>query len=192
MVAYLLVWQCQNKFSRAAKGLTLASVNEKSVPILQQFPRGHPLGGDVVHPVSAVATASRGSPVRAWRRHLPRDGAFLVEPVRSDVRGRDQEAAGSSSVVFAMAMAPGRGIRADQRRDALSVARRRSRRRGARSLRHKAPGSQGCSEVPEACNEALRPARSNRDGPAPFVRCRDERDWGRGSSALRSVAQQSS
>ena len=59
-------------------------------------------------------------------------------------------------------------------------------------LRHKAPGSQGCAEVSEACNEALRPARSNRDGPAPFVRRRDERDWGRGSSALRSVAQQSS
>ena len=48
-----------------------------------------------------------------------------------DVCGRDQEATSSSSVVFAMALAPGRGIRQDQWRDAVSLACGRSRRRGA-------------------------------------------------------------
>ena len=56
---------------------------------------------------------------------------YFVEPVRSDVCGRDQEATPSSSVVFAMALAPGRGVRQDQWRDALSLACGRSRRRGA-------------------------------------------------------------
>ena len=38
-------------------------------------------------------------------RYLPRDGTFLVEPVRPDVRRRDQEAARPPSIVFAVAMA---------------------------------------------------------------------------------------
>src|SRR5665648_212373 len=64
-------------------------------------------------------------------RYQPRDNTVLVESLRSDARQRDQEAAPSSSVVFAMALAPGRGIREDQWRDALSLACGRSRRRGA-------------------------------------------------------------
>ena len=59
--------------------------------------------------------------------HFGRDYQ-AVEPVRSDVCGRDQEATPSSSVVFAMALAPGRGVRQDQWRDALSLACGRSRR----------------------------------------------------------------
>ena len=35
-------------------------------------------------------------------------------------------------------------------------------------------------------------AKSHRDRPPTFLRCRDESHWGRGSSDLRSVAQQSS
>ena len=33
-------------------------------------------------------------------------------------------------------------------------------------------------------------AKSHRDGPTTFLRCRNESYWGRGSSALRSLAQQ--
>ncbi len=47
----------------------------------------------------------------------------LVEPVRSDVRRGDPEAASSSSIVFAVALASGRGFRADQWRDSLPLAR---------------------------------------------------------------------
>ncbi len=39
---------------------------------------------------------------------------FLVEPVRSDFCRRDQKAARPSSIIFALALAPGRGVRADQ------------------------------------------------------------------------------
>jgi len=56
---------------------------------------------------------------------------FLVESLRSDVRQRDQEGTPSSSVVFALALAPGRCLRQDQWRDALPLASGRSRRRGA-------------------------------------------------------------
>ncbi len=46
-----------------------------------------------------------------------------MEPVWSDVRRGDPEATRSSFIVFPMAMAPRRGLREDQRRDALSLAR---------------------------------------------------------------------
>ena len=59
----------------------------------------HPEGGQFTVSVSTnggpwgplltldgFASASRGSIIRAWYRHLPRDGAVLVEPVRPDVR----------------------------------------------------------------------------------------------------------
>ena len=72
------------------------------------------------------------------------------------------------------------------------MARCRSRRGGTRSFCHETAGSQGCTEVSETRNEALRPAKSHRDRPPRFLRCRDESHWGRGSSDLRSVAQQSS
>ena len=59
---------------------------------------------------------------------LPRDGSALVEPVRSDVFGCDQETTHPSSVVFAMALARGRGVRHDRWRDALPLACGKSRR----------------------------------------------------------------
>src|SRR5665811_1602034 len=96
----------------------LASGDAQSLPLFQQLARGDPPRGDDVYPLSAVAATGRGYSVRAGNRHLPRDGSVLVEPLRSDVRQRDQEATPSSSVVFAMALAPGRGVRQDQWRDA--------------------------------------------------------------------------
>ena len=55
----------------------------KSLPLFQQFSRGHSPRGDVVHPLSAVATASRRSLVRAWYRYLSRDCTVLVEPLHA-------------------------------------------------------------------------------------------------------------
>ncbi len=46
-----------------------------------------------------------------------------MEPVRPDVRRRDQKAAHSSSILFVLAVASGRGFRADKRRDAQPLAR---------------------------------------------------------------------
>ena len=65
---------------------SIVSGDAKSLSLFQQFSRGHSPRGDVVHPLSVVATASRGSPVRTRHRYLSRDGAVLVEPVWADVR----------------------------------------------------------------------------------------------------------
>src|SRR5665811_759781 len=56
---------------------------------------------------------------------------FLVESLRSDVRQRDQKTSYSDSIIFALALAPGRGLRQDQWRDTLSLACGRPRRRSA-------------------------------------------------------------
>ena len=42
----------------------------------------------------------RGSAARARDRHHARDGAVLVEPVRDDLRGRDQAEPGSGDAAF--------------------------------------------------------------------------------------------
>ncbi len=57
-----------------------------------------------------------------------------------------------------LALAPRRGVRSDQRRDALPLACRRSRGPSARCLRQEAPGSQGRARGIEARDEAARPA----------------------------------
>jgi hypothetical protein len=69
-----------------------------------------------------VAAAGRGSAVRAGDRYLPRDGAVLVEPVRSYVRRGDPQAAGSKPIMLELGLAPGRGVCPDQWQDALSLA----------------------------------------------------------------------
>jgi DDE superfamily endonuclease len=51
---------------------------------------------------------------------------------------------------------------------------------------------EGCVEVSEAHDEALRPTEGNCHGPTSLIRCRDESHWCREPSAMRSVAQQSS
>ena len=120
----------------------------------------------------------------------PRDSAVLVEPFRSDVCGGDQKTTHSSSIVFAMALAPRRGIRHDQWRDALSLACRRSRRRGPRSFCHKTPGSHGCVEVFEACNETLWPTAVNCNRSASVVPIGDESNRQCCRSGVWSVAEQ--
>ena len=52
--------------------------------------------------------------------HMPRDGAFVVEPLWADVRRRDQEAAHSSSVILAVALASGRGCAKKAREGVLT------------------------------------------------------------------------
>ena len=58
------------------------------------------------------------------------------------------------------------------------------------SIRHEAPGLQGCAEVPEANDEALWAAEIARDRPTSLGWCRDEGYWGRRSSGMRTMAQQ--
>ena len=92
---------------------SIACSDAKSLPLFQQFARDHPAYGDDVCPVSTVAATGRGSAVRTWHRHLPRDGTVLVEPVRSAVCSGDPEASDSSSFALELALAPGRSVRAD-------------------------------------------------------------------------------
>src|SRR5665809_1632 len=98
---------------------SIACSDAKSLPLFQQFARDHPACGDDVCPVSPVAATGRGSAVRTWHRHLPRDGTVLVEPVRSAVCSGDPEASDSPSFALELALAPGRSVRADQWGDAL-------------------------------------------------------------------------
>ena len=90
-----------------------------------------------------------------------------------------------------MALAPGRGVREDQRRDPLPLAGGRSRRRGARSLRHQAPGSQGSPQVSEADDETLRPASDNRDRPPSLLPSCNEDHWKCGIPGVPTLTQQS-
>jgi hypothetical protein len=113
-----------------------------------------------------------------------------VEPVRSDVGRGDPQAARSPLIILELAVAPGRGIRENQWRDTLSLACRGSQRRGARGLRHQAPGSQGCAEVSETGAEAIWSAKDRRDGPASVVWGCDEGHRHRGASGMWALAQQ--
>ena len=88
-----------------------------------------------------------------------------------------RKAARSSFIVSPMALAPRRGLREDQRGDALSLAGGGSRRRGAGGFRDEAAGSQGRAEVPEAHDEALRPTAIDRNRPASLLRCGTEGHW---------------
>src|SRR5665811_111468 len=109
----------------------LASGDAQSLPLFQQLARGDPPRGDDVYPLSTVAAAGGRFAVRTRHRYLPRDDTVLVESLWSDVRQRDQKTSYSDSIIFALALAPGRGLRQDQWRDTLSLACGRSRRRSA-------------------------------------------------------------
>ena len=80
----------------------------------------------------------------------------------AEIRKRRVEGLRSSQ----LALAPGRGVREDQRRTALPLAGRRSRRRSARKLRDEDPGQEGCVEIPQEIPEAARSRRRDRDRPA--------------------------
>jgi len=65
-------------------------------------------------------------------RHMQRDHAALVEPVRADVCWRDQAEAGCHvAPPHPVALAPRRGLREDERVHALPLASGRPRGRGA-------------------------------------------------------------
>jgi len=55
---------------------------------------------------------------------------------------------------------------------------------------HETPGSQGCAKIPEAYDEALWPAWTDRDGPSSVLPGRDEIHRNRDASGMRSLAQQ--
>ena len=88
--------QCQSKLAWAERGRSVASLDEKSIPLFQQFTRSDPPDGDDVCPISLIAAPGRGPAVRAWHRHLSWDGAVLVEQVRPDVCHEDERKMSSS------------------------------------------------------------------------------------------------
>ncbi len=112
-------------------------------------------------------------------------------PVWSDVRSRDPEEARSKSVVLALAMAPGRGVREDQRRDVLSVASGRSRRRGSGSFCNETPKSQGRASISEEGHETIRPTEDHSDRSPGFISVSHEIDWQCFISGVPTLAQQS-
>ncbi len=94
-----------------------------------------------------------------------------------------------TSIVFALALALGRGLRQDQWRDTLSLACSRSRRRGAGGLCDEAPRSQGGTEVSQEDDETLWPARFDRDRQASLLRRGYESHRQCCRSGVRPVAQ---
>jgi len=58
-------------------------------------------------------------------------------------------------------------------------------------IRHETPGLQGCAEVSQARDEALRSPAIDRHGSSPVVSSGDECDRECGRPDLRSLAQQS-
>ena len=77
-----------------------------------------------------------------------------------------------------------------QRRDTLSVARCRARRGGAGGFCHETAGSQGCAELYQARDGALRPAKGDRDGSAQIISAGDVTDRQRTPSGDGALAQQ--
>ena len=78
--------------------------------------------------------------------------------------------------VHPLAMASRRGLREDQRRDALPLARGRSRGRGAGILRHQGPGQGRGAEIHQEGDEAPRPTAGDRHRRPALLRRRDEGD----------------
>lgn len=59
-----------------APGLGFLHDPAQPVSVLQDLARNHPLGGTNVCAVPSVSSERRGPAARAWRRHLPREGAL--------------------------------------------------------------------------------------------------------------------
>ena len=95
---------------------------------------------------------------------------------------------GSKAFIFAVALASGRGVREDERRDTLFLARRGSRGRSARGICHETSGSQGCASVAEARDETLRLTKGDRDRPTSIITDSDEYHRECSRSGVRSLA----
>lgn len=77
----------------------------------QDKPVGHPANGDDVCPISAFALKIGSFAAEARHRWKPRSHSFLVEEVRSLVRIRNPEKAGTStSISLELVLAPRRGF----------------------------------------------------------------------------------
>ena len=70
----------------AARNHASPSQTRQSISLLQFFTRGDPPSGDDVRAIHVVAAERGGPAVRARDRHLPRDGADVVEQLRAAVR----------------------------------------------------------------------------------------------------------
>ena len=71
--------------ARAGEPQNQSCVGEP-VPMFQLVAGGNLACRDDVRQISAVASERGGSAGRTWDRHLPCDGAVLVEPLRTNVR----------------------------------------------------------------------------------------------------------
>ncbi len=115
----------------------------------------------------------------------------LVEPLWFVVcRRGPQEKGQPDARIFKLAVALGRGVREDQRREALSLAGCRSQRGSPGKLFHKAPGSQCSLEIPQQNHETPWSRTYLRHRQATFLRCGNEGHWQRGQTVNWSLAQQ--
>ena len=178
----------------ADRGRDIASRHgqeHQPVSLLRQLAGGDPDRGDDVREIPAVSP-ERGRPSgRARHRHLLRDCAAVVEPLRSDVRRRDpSKARAADAVLHALAMASRRGLRENQWRDALPLARRGPGRRGAGILCQQDQGQGGGADVHEEDHEAARSREGHHDRRAAFLQGRHEGHRQRLETGDRTLGQQ--
>jgi hypothetical protein len=112
-----------------------------------------------------------------------------VKPVRPDVRRGYPESAETSLFVFELALAPGRGIREDQWRNTLPLARSIMKARCWKFC-DKTAKSQGGARISEVRDETVRSAEGDRDGPPSILARSNECDRKCGRSGMLPLARQ--
>jgi len=124
--------------------------------------------------------------------HLPRDGAAVVEPLRTDVRrGDPQEARPGHAPAHPLEVASGRGLRPDQWRDALHLAGDRPRGRSPGILRHQGARQGRSPDVHQEGSEAARSTEGDRHRWPTLVQGSLERDRRRRATGGRPLDEQS-
>lgn len=117
-----LTWQQRRSAASGGYGSQIEGKAAQPVSPLQLLTGDNPAGRSDVRAVSAVAAKRRGPSFRARDRHLSRDGAALVEPLRPPVRcGRSASAGQQNARIPALAVASRRDVRSHQWRDGVPL-----------------------------------------------------------------------
>ena len=105
-------------------------------------------------------------------------------------RGDPKKTGSAPSRSFELAMALGRSVRKNQRRNPLSPAGCRSRRRSVGKLRYEAPRSKSSIEIPQKNNETIWSTICHRDRSTAVLRRCDEGHRQCGQTGNRPLAEQ--
>lgn len=184
-----MVCSCQSKPARGGRAGFVASFHDKSRPVQGLHSSTEVIRQAVMPYVRLPLTLRkrRGLAARTRRRRPPRDGAVLVEPLRTDVPGQDPETPRGRYAIRPLAVAPRRGFRENQRRAALSLAGGRSRERGAGMLCDQDPRQESSLGIPQESDASARLCGCACHWQAAIVRGSNEAFGRRRDAGNRSV-----